>query len=233
MSLQGRSASVWIVIAAFNERRAIAGVINDLRSKYAHVVVVDDGSKDATAAIASSAGATVLRHAINRGQGAAIATGVRYALQHGAEWVVTFDADGQHSTADVALLLAPLQDGRADVALGSRFLSGAASRRTMPWQRALLLRGAVLFTRMTTGLQVTDAHNGLRAFSRHAASVIQWRADRMAHASEIPSEIRRHRLRFVEVPVTITYSDYSLGKGQRGFDAIRVLIEYLFGFVAR
>jgi hypothetical protein len=91
----------------------------------------------------------------------------------------------------------------------------------------------VLFTRLTTRLPVTDAHNGLRAFTRGAADQIRWRADRMAHASEIPDAIRRHRLRFVEVPVRITYSAYSLGKGLRGSDAVRVVVDYLFGFVAR
>jgi glycosyltransferase involved in cell wall biosynthesis len=227
------SPPVWIVVPAFNEARVIGQVIKGLRAKYPDIAVVDDGSRDETASAAASAGATVLRHAINRGQGAAIATGVRYALLRGADLVVTFDADGQHSVDDIAALLAPLVAGEADVALGSRFLGGAAARETMPKKRALLLRAAVLFTRVTTGLQLTDAHNGLRAFTRRAAAVIRWRADRMAHASEIPSEIRRHRLRFVEVPVTITYTDYSLAKGQRGLDAIRVLIEYLFGLVAR
>jgi glycosyltransferase involved in cell wall biosynthesis len=227
------SAATWIVVPAYNEARLIATVIHNLRAQYANIVVVDDGSRDDTAPLASRAGATVLRHVLNRGQGAAIATGVRYALASGAQFVVTFDADGQHAVADIAALLAPLQDGRAEVTMGSRFLDGAASRRTMPAGRAWLLRAAVLFTRVTTGLPVTDAHNGLRAFNRRAAETIRWRADRMAHASEIPGEIRRHRLRFVEVPVRITYSDYSLGKGQRGLDAVRVLIDYLFGFVAR
>jgi glycosyltransferase involved in cell wall biosynthesis len=232
MSLPQSSAAVWIVVPAYNEGRLIAAVIHDLRAQYGNVVVVDDGSRDHTGALASRAGATVLRHMLNRGQGAAITTGIRYALASGAQFVVTFDADGQHASADIAALLAPLADGRADVAMGSRFLEGAA-QSTMPAGRAWLLRAAVLFTRVTTGLHVTDAHNGLRALSRRAAETIQWRADRMAHASEIPAEIRRHHLRFVEVPVRITYSDYSLGKGQRGLDAIRVLIDYLFGFVAR
>ena len=233
MSQTLSSASVWIIVPAYNEGRSIVTVTRALRARYAHVVIVDDGSSDDTAELALRAGATVLRHALNRGQGAAITTGVRYALASGAEFVVTFDADGQHGVADIAALLAPLQEGRADVALGSRFLEGAASRSTMPAGRTCLLRAAVLFTRLTTGLRVTDAHNGLRAFSRKAAETIRWRADRMAHASEIPLEIGRHRLRFVEVPVRITYSDYSIGKGQHGIAAVGVLVEYLFGLVAR
>ncbi|MEP6914371.1 MAG: glycosyltransferase family 2 protein [Acidobacteriota bacterium] len=233
MSPLPTSAGVWVVVPAYNEARLIGTVLRELLAAYASVLVVDDGSRDDTAALASAAGATVLRHALNRGQGAAITTGMRYALDSGAQFVVTFDADGQHTVADIVALLAPLREGRADVTMGSRFLEGAATRRTMPAGRAAMLHAAVWFTRLTTGLRVTDAHNGLRAFSRKAAETIRWHADGMAHASEIPREIRRHRLRFEEVPVRITYSAYSLGKGQRGLDAVRVLVEYLFGFVAR
>ena len=219
-------AGVIAVIAAFNEARAIDAVVRGLVPQVAEVVVVDDGSRDGTAEAARKAGAVVLRHAVNRGQGAALQSGIRLALARGAAIVVTFDADGQHVPEDLPRLIAPVASGAADVALGSRFLGGTSN---VPPSRRLLLKGAVLFTRLTTGLKVTDAHNGLRAFSRRAAETIRIRQDRMAHASEIVSEIRRHELRFVEVPITVLYTDYSRAKGQSALGAFRVLFDLLLG----
>jgi glycosyltransferase involved in cell wall biosynthesis len=168
----------------------------------------------------------VLRHAINRGQGAALQSGITLALARGADVVVTFDADGQHLAADIPRLVAPVLSGGADVALGSRFLEPTSD---VPPLRRLVLKGAVFFTTLTTGVRLSDAHNGLRAFSRSAAQTIRIRQDRMAHASELISEIRRHRLRFEEVPITVLYTDYSRGKGQSAFGAFRVLLDLVVG----
>jgi len=220
------SPAVIAVIAAYNEERAIEAVVRDLRPHVGEIIVVDDGSADGTADAARRAGAIVLRHAVNRGQGAALQTGIAAALARDAAIVVTFDADGQHVAADVPRLVAPVAGGAADVALGSRFLEGTSK---VPALRRLLLKGAVIFTRLTTGLRLTDAHNGLRALSRKAAATIRIRQDRMAHASEIVSEIRRHGLRFVEVPITVLYTDYSRAKGQSAFGAFRVLLDLLVG----
>lgn len=223
--MTGVSERATVVVPAYNEEAAIGPVIAELVASY-DVVVVDDGSTDATSEVARSAGATVLRHAINRGQGAALQTGITYALRRGADFVVTFDSDGQHRPEDIERLLAPLRSGRADVALGSRFIG---STERMPRRRRFLLRAAVAFTRAASGARLTDAHNGLRAFSRRAASMIEIRLDRMAHASEIIDEIVRHRLRFEEIPVHVRYTDYSTRKGQRSLGAIRILKDYLIG----
>jgi glycosyltransferase involved in cell wall biosynthesis len=216
---------VYIVVAAYNESAVIETVVRKLRSSYPHVVVVDDGSMDKTRELASKAGATTLRHPINRGQGAALQTGIAFSLKAGAEAVVTFDADGQHQVADIPVLLAPVLSGEADIVLGSRFLTGSAE---IPALRRLLLKAAVLFTRISSGLPLTDAHNGLRAFSSAAATCIDIQSDRMAHASEIIDKIRRHRLRWVEVPVDVRYTRYSMAKGQKAGNALRIVFDYLF-----
>jgi polyprenyl-phospho-N-acetylgalactosaminyl synthase len=219
---------VYIVIPAFNEASSIGSVIRSLRAHYASVVVVDDASDDETASRASEAGALVLHHLINRGQGAALKTGISFAVRCGAEAIVTFDADGQHSVDDVEHLLDPIRSGSVDVALGSRFLSGS-SAINMPASRRFMLRFAILFTRFSSGLWLTDTHNGLRALSRRAAQAIQIRQDRMAHASEILDEIGRHRLRYVEVPVQINYTPYSMSKGQSSLAFGKILIKYILG----
>lgn len=215
---------IFVVIPAFNESIQIIPVINSIQNTGSFVIVVDDGSTDDTAQRAADAGAIVLRHVVNRGQGAALQTGIEYALLKGAAIIVTYDADGQHDPADLEKLVTPIREGLADVALGSRFLEHIDE---VPHSRRLLLRAAVLFTRITSGLKLTDTHNGYRAFSRAAAQKISIRLDRMAHASEILDQIRIHDLKYVEVPVRIRYTEYSRQKGQRARAAFRIALDYL------
>jgi polyprenyl-phospho-N-acetylgalactosaminyl synthase len=213
---------LWIVCAAYNEARTIAGVVSELRRAGYRMVVVDDGSSDGTRHLASAAGANVVTHPINLGQGAALQTGIEYALAQGADAIVTFDADGQHRVSDITRLVEALSHEQADFALGSRFLGQTYN---LPWARRWVLRAATVFTRLTTGLRLTDSHNGLRALTRRGACAIRLRQNRMAHASEIVSEIARSRLPYVEVPVTIEYTAYSLAKGQRLGDSVMILLD--------
>ena len=216
----------WIVVAAFNEQRSLPAILAALCAKYAHVVLIDDQSHDDTWEIAGQFPVWRLRHAVNCGQGAALQTGIDFALQQGAEWIVTFDADGQHRADEIAGLLEPLRNAEADVALGSRFL-GTTHR--LPKSRWLVLKLGVLATRLLSHVQVTDAHNGLRAFSRAAASRIRIRQNRMAHASEIIDEIRRARLRYTEVPVTVHYTPETMRNGQSSLGAVRIMVDFLLG----
>lgn len=208
------------VVPAYNEAAVIGDVVRGLRAVVGQVVVVDDGSRDGSGELARAAGATVLRHLINRGQGAALETGTRYALRQGAEVIVHFDADGQHDPADVARLVAPVASGQVAVALGSRFLGSAAN---LPWSRRLILKLGILFTRMFSGLRLTDTNNGLRALSRAAASRIRLTHDGMAHASEILDIIADLNLPHVEVPVTVRYTPYSLTRGQGSMNGFRII----------
>ena len=159
--------SVCVAIAAYNEATVIAAVVAELvRSGY-RVIVVDDGSTDATARVAAGAGALVVRHPINLGQGAGLQTGIEFAVGEGADVIVTFDGDGQHRVSDIAGLIEALHAKEADFCLGSRFLGGSVNQ---PHSRRLMLVAATWFTRLTTGLRVTDTHNGLRAMTRRGAS---------------------------------------------------------------
>jgi len=221
----GSQDGVWIVIAAYNEASVVGPIVGGLGDY--NVVVVDDCSADDTATIAQKAGAHVLRHATNRGQGAALQTGIEFALSRGARTIVTFDGDGQHRPQDVKPLLDALEAG-AEIALGSRFLGSVtgASRG-----RLTLLRVAVWVSNRLSGLNLTDAHCGLRAFRAEIAPKLALHQDRMAHASELLAKIKLHGLRCTEVPVTVQYTAYSIHKGQRAFDGIRILFEYLVGLM--
>ncbi|HLL20649.1 MAG TPA: glycosyltransferase family 2 protein, partial [Kofleriaceae bacterium] len=188
-----------------------------------NVVVVDDGSRDATAERARAGGAVVLRHSINLGQGAALQTGIDYALRRNADAIVTFDADGQHDPADIPTLLDALE--HHDIALGSRFL-GSVEGATQ--RRMVMLRAAVMMSNRLAGLRLTDAHCGLRGFRASAAPHLRITQDRMAHASELLKKVQKSGLSYTEVPITIRYTAHSRAKGQTGFQAIRILFDYFF-----
>jgi len=222
--------NAWVVMPAFEEAQVIRRTVADVRARFPHVVVVDDGSQDDTAGEALAAGAVVVRHSLNLGQGAALQTGIQFALARGAEFVATFDADGQHSVEDLVVMLQALQRERLDIVLGSRFAGRAEG---LSLARRVLLKAAVLFTNLTTGVRLTDAHNGLRVMTAGAARRIELRQDQMAHASELVAQIGRLGLRFKEVPVTITYSPYSVQKGQRLSNGFRILTDLLAGWLQR
>jgi polyprenyl-phospho-N-acetylgalactosaminyl synthase len=222
--------SVWIVVPAFNEQSTIEQVVSGLRRFCGNIAVVDDCSSDLTSIRARAAGAHVLRHPINLGQGASLQTGIDYALQNGATHIVSFDADLQHRPEDVPLLLRGLTETGADFALGSRFLGKASN---IDLSRTLLLQAAVLFTRVTTGLKLTDVHNGLRAMTRRGASGLRIRQNRMAHASEILQQIAKSGLPYIEMPVTLEYTSYSKAKGQRLSNSVNIVLELLTGALRR
>jgi glycosyltransferase involved in cell wall biosynthesis len=219
-------SNIWIVMAAYNEGSRLGRTLDRVRSTGFQIVVVDDGSRDDTYQVALRRDVWVLRHQLNRGQGAALQTGIDFALQQGAEYLVTFDADGQHDVKDLDALLDPVRSGQVDVTLGSRFLGQAIGMSRSRW---LILKLGVLFTRLVSSVRVTDTHNGLRAFSRRAAERIRISQDRMAHASEILDRIRGQQLTYCEVPVTIRYSEETVRKGQSSWNALKIASQFLLG----
>jgi len=219
------NADTCLVVPLYNEGAVVGDVISDALTVFPRIVVVDDGSADASAEIARRAGALVVEHPLNLGQGAALQTGFDAARRLGAEYVVTFDSDGQHRTEDALAMVQRLRDDEADVVLGSRFLDD----RTRPGGvKRAVLKAAVLYSNLTTGVRLTDTHNGLRALNATALGTIRIRQNRMAHASEIIEQIGRSSLRWIEHPVHIVYSDYSRSKGQSVLNAVNIVTEQLY-----
>lgn len=225
-----RTNGVWIVIPAFNEGSVISGVIEEVRQFYTNVVLVDDGSSDDTSDHAQRAGAVVVRHPINLGQGAGLQTGIEFALKNKAEYIVTFDADGQHEVRDVLPMIQLIREKGLSVALGSRFIGNTVG---MARSRRMLLHAAVLFTRITTGMKLTDAHNGLRVFTRDGAKQISLTQNRMAHASEILEQIARSGMSYAEFGNTVRYTEYSRAKGQKASNAINILVDLALGRISK
>lgn len=221
----------FVVIAARNEQQRIGLVLRGLKKEgYPRIVVVDDGSTDSTARIVRKHKAVLLQHVINRGQGAALRTGIEYALAHGADIIVTFDADGQHDPKEIKQMIEPIMDGEVEVTLGSRFLGTSPN---IPWIKKLMLKGGVIFTYLVSGIKLTDAHNGFRAFSRNAAQLIEIKQDRMEHASEIVEEIYKKGISYKEVPVTIKYTVYSIKHGQSPFASFKIAFNLILRKLAR
>jgi glycosyltransferase involved in cell wall biosynthesis len=216
---------VWLVVPLFNEAQVIGDVVRSARAVFPHVVVVDDGSKDDGARVAEAAGAVVVRHPVNLGQGAALQTGFEYALTVPMmRWVVTFDADGQHQVDDVVAMLDKARADNLDVVFGSRFLDDRTNAGLL---KKLVLRAAVGYTNLTTNTKLTDAHNGLRVISRELVERIEISQNRMAHASELVQQIGALQVKYAESPVHILYTDYSRAKGQSLWNAVNILAELI------
>lgn len=214
---------VWVVIPVYNEGRVIADVVEHVLATFPHVVCVDDGSGDDSATRIAGTRAHLVRHPINLGQGAALQTGLSYALARpGAEYFVTFDADGQHQVSDAEHMVKVARSGEADVVLGSRFLEQA---QHVPWLKRVVLRTAVALSPNVRKLRLTDAHNGLRVFNRTAAERLHISMNGMAHASEIVAFLARNDIRVREVPVRILYTDYSKSKGQSLVNGVNILFD--------
>jgi polyprenyl-phospho-N-acetylgalactosaminyl synthase len=206
---------IYIIIPAYNEEKVIGNVISELLSKgFNNLIVVNDGSKDNTSKIISHFPIIILEHLINRGQGAALGTGILFATKiHDCKYIVTFDADGQHRIEDVEKMTNMLIEKNYDIILGSRFLTVVNDK--LPFGRSLMLKFGSLFLRFIYGLKLTDAHNGLRTFRKDVASKLIPSTDGMVHASEIIYLIKKYSLKYLECPVKINYTDYSISKGQR------------------
>jgi glycosyltransferase involved in cell wall biosynthesis len=206
------------------ESRYAGVLIADVRSVFDHVVCVDDGSADGTGEIARAAGAHLVRHPINLGQGAAIQTGVEYARrQPGAGVFATFDADGQHRVKDVAAMVDRLSVGDVDVVIGTRFGSHDGSRP--PFLKRIVLQTAARLSRRGRRLGLTDTNNGLRVFNKKVADGLDITMSGMSHANEFVMLIAENHWRVAELPVEVLYTDYSKSKGQPLLNGVNIIFD--------
>ncbi|MBS9533209.1 glycosyltransferase family 2 protein [Mycobacterium sp. M1] len=225
--METRRPDVWIVVPAFNEATVIGDVIATIRTEFTHVVCVDDGSADTTAATAHGAGAYVVRHPVNLGQGAAIQTGVEFARSRPRSRIfATFDADGQHQVADVVRMVDRLTAEDLDIIIGTRF-ADPATNASVPWLKRLVLRTVVWLSPRTRRLGLTDAHNGLRVFNRTVADGLDLKMTGMSHAGEFIALIDENHWRVAEEPIEVLYTEYSKSKGQPLLNGVNILFDGL------
>ncbi|BCX42408.1 MULTISPECIES: glycosyltransferase family 2 protein [Stenotrophomonas] len=216
-------SNVAVVIPAYNEGSAIKDTIHAIPGNFPKIIVIDDGSRDDTRERVRETRATLIRHPINLGQGAGLQTGIDAALLDPAiEYIVTFDADGQHRIEDVESMLAYAVQHKVQIVMGSRFLGKAIN---MPRMKRIILKAAVWFSNVTSGVHLTDTHNGLRVIHRSAAERLKLELPDFSHASEIVERIGQQHFSYAEVPVTIIYSEYSRSKGQSMINAINIAFD--------
>ncbi|WRS30248.1 glycosyltransferase family 2 protein [Actinomycetaceae bacterium MB13-C1-2] len=216
-------AQTWLVIPLYNEAEVISDVVKNAKKSFANIVCVDDGSTDDSVREARRAGAIVVQHPFNLGQGAALQTGIDFALrQPNMQYLLTFDADGQHRVEDATAMVDQAIAQDLAMVFGTRFRDGASP---VGWSKKAVLKTAAAVTRWKTGLDLTDAHNGLRLLRRDAAERIDLKQNRMAHASEIVGQLAATDLPWAERPVTIDYTEYSKAKGQSLLNSVNILVD--------
>jgi glycosyltransferase involved in cell wall biosynthesis len=193
-----------VVIPAYNEERFIGSVVLKAQKYAGTILVVDDGSTDATGEVARAAGALLLEHPHNLGKGVALNTAFRAARRLDVDAVVTLDADGQHLPQELTLVVAPILSGAADIVIGSRYLADASR---VPHIRAWGHKMFNLVTGSLSGTTCSDSQSGFRAFSRAAINAITFCSDGFSVESEMQFLARQHSLKLMEVPVTVQYLD--------------------------
>ncbi len=217
--------NIYIIVPVFNEQETIRDVTNSLLQMQYSILIVDDGSADGTKECLNDLPVFYLKHKVNLGQGAALQTGINFALRTNAEYFVTFDADGQHDASDINGMIRKMDETGSDVVFGSRFLEG--SKTNISASRSLILNLARYINYALSGILLSDAHNGLRVFNRKAASELYLTENKMAHATQIQILVAQKKLTYCEYPTNIHYNEYTKRKGSKNIDGIKILFEIL------
>jgi len=212
---------VFCVVPAFNEEKNITTIINQVRPLVDGLVIIDDGSTDKTGNFVKESGVVLLKHIINRGQGAALRTGTQYCLNHGADIIVHFDADGQFLSRDIEKIAAPIKDGAVQVVFGSRFLDNRYSSEMPIFKKYFIMPLAKAVNKIFFNINLTDPQSGFRAMSAEAARKIDWKQDRMAHCSEIMFEVKKNNFKVKEIPIRVIYHNF----GQSFAGGLKILKE--------
>lgn len=221
-----------IIIPAYNESTAIASVIKSIPRALDHIstiniIVIDDGSTDITGKVAQTAGATVLRHKINRGVGVATVTGFAAAEKLGADIAVTMDADGQHDPAEISKLIEPIRLGHADIVVGTRLINP----KGMPPVRLLGNRIMNRILQIFWGVYTTDSQSGYRAYSRKALQQLKLTTGGFEVCTEILYAAKLAHLKVSEAPIRTIYTDYSKTKGQNPITALLTFMRFVTRFI--
>ena len=216
--------NVAVIIPAYNESTVIIGVIEGITEELDgltfKIIVIDDGSRDQTAALAKSAGATVVSHILNSGSGAATSTGLRYAAMNDFDYAATIDADGQHRPEDLRAIIIRLQESdHPDLVVGSRLIDSTG----MSTVKSCGNKGLSFVTKTLFGIGVTDSQSGLRGFSKKTLHSINLRSQGYEFCSEMLWRAKQKKLTVTEIPIKAIYTDYSKGKGQSNWNAFNIV----------
>ena len=220
--------NTFIIVPVYNEQEVIGTVLQKIKKFFlsSNIICVDDGSSDNSVNEIIKEKVVLLRHIINLGQGAAIHTGIQYALKMNAKYFVTFDSDGQHSIVDAKKMLNFLVKKKLNIVLGSRFLK-IKSKKKIPILRSIILFWAIKLSNLFYGIKLSDTHNGLRVFDFKFAKTLKIRMIGMSHPAEFVVNIKKNKFFYAEYPTNINYTKYSISKGQANINSFNILFDML------
>lgn len=230
MRLDDNQSRICVIIPAFNEERAVGKVIDSMsrtlasRNIKATIVVVNDGSRDATSQIAQKHNAVVINHILNTGAGGATATGLRYAEKYHFTIAATMDADGQHLPEDVIRGIEQCQQNHIDLLIGSRLIDSQGMSRV----KVIGNKGLSLITQILFGIKSTDSQSGLRIFSRRSLEELRWKTSGYEFCSEMLWRAHQLHLTIDEYPINAVYTDYSKSKGQSNWNSINIIKSLIY-----
>lgn len=218
---------VCVIIPAYNEATVIREVVKSAKKAFGvigrtysvDVIVVDDGSKDATATEAKRGGAYTISHILNSGAGGATLTGLAYARRNHYTIAATMDADGQHTPEDVIKGIKEIDRQDVDLLIGSRLINSDGMSRTKVFGN----KGLSLITRALFGINVTDSQSGLRIYSKQAIDKLDWKSSGFEFCSEMIWRAKQLKMSVNEYPIKAIYTDYSMSKGQNNWNAINIV----------
>lgn len=228
-----KKLKTFILIPAFNEASVISKTISDLKKYFNNILVVNDASNDNTLEILNKLEVISITHPINLGQGGAIKTGIEYLLKYSdADIVITFDADGQHSVIDAVKMQDMMKNKNLDIILASRFID-KKHLLEIPLLKKWLLINAVKLLSFLSGVDVTDTHNGLKAYRADALRKITFQSDSYSFENEILFEIKKNNLNFQELSSKVIYTEYSKSKGQSILNSTLILEDLVYMLLRR
>jgi glycosyltransferase involved in cell wall biosynthesis len=225
--LKKKSNNTFVIVPVFNEEKIIGLILELLKKQFTNIVCIDDGSSDRSFDIIKSKNVYILKHLINLGQGAALQTGINFAILKGAKFFLTFDSDGQHSLKDAMQMIKILKKNKIDIIFGSRFLNFKYQKK-IPTFRRLILKLGVILSNFLSDIKLSDTHNGLRVFNLRFAKKLQIKFDGMSHPHSFFTNTYKYKFKYFEYPTNVIYSKYSLSKGQKNINSINILFDVIF-----
>jgi len=219
-----RKDACWVVIPAYNEQKRVGKVIKEVLALKYNIVAVDDGSTDETFKELCKYNIFGLRHLVNIGKGAATKTGIEFAIQQGAKYIVLMDSDGQHKAKDLPRLFKKLE--KKDIVFGNRKINGR-----MPLRFRIGNWGLSTLVWMLFGIKVKDTQSGFRAFRVDKYEEIKWDASRYSMETEMITKVSKHKLKYDSITIDTIYIDRN--KGTTVFDGFKIFYDMLCWRLAR
>ncbi len=216
---------VYVIVPAFNEQNVIKDIINNLLKDFSNVIVINDGSNDKTLETINDLDIKILNHEINLGVGAAVQTGFDYVSNiPDAKAVITFDADGQHLVDDAVAMAKEILICDEGIIFGTRFPKHS---KNIPMVKRIVLKLIAKITDLVTGVSLSDAHNGLKAYKVSIIKELELQFSSYSYESELITQVAKKKIDYKEMSTDIKYTSYSIKKGQKLLNGLLIIEDLL------